>query len=55
MSKMKDLIIEANEMGIVFNTNEEMFEYLTFKYLYDKTANTGQKVFERIVQELSDV
>ena len=54
MSKIKDMIMEANEMGITFDTNEEMFEYLTFKYLFDKTTLTGSKAFERIVNELGE-
>jgi hypothetical protein len=50
MSKIKDFIMEAEEMGIT----EGMMGYFAIKYLFNKETQTGSKVFERIVKELGE-
>lgn len=50
MSKIKDLIMDAEEMGIHFSSNDEMIDY--FIEMSEDTRR-GEQVFSRIVKELS--
>ena len=52
MSKIKDVILDAQEMGITFNSNEDMFQY--FAQLRMDVTDTSEKVFDRIVKELGE-
>ena len=50
MSKIKDFIMDAEEMGLT----EEMLEYFAIKYLFNKETQTATNVFDRIVKELGE-
>ena len=51
MSKMKDLIMEANEMGVSF---EELFNQKMREFVMKEEDDVGTKVFDRIVKELGE-